>query len=324
MAQDKEIITQLEEFLELASPKPYLYEACHHFAGTDPTAPHLVFGFCIHGNEFGTLPALLQLQRELGQTTREISVTLLLGNVDAIRKNTRFVEEDFNRVFTFDRNADSLERVRAERVRPILDRTDFFLDFHQTQTRTRQPFYTFPWYPELANWARLLALAPVGLTRAPNQTFSQGQMCLDEYVRARGKVGLTIELGTRGQDSAQALSAASGVRRALKAFEQLRSSGATLSDLANQEDEIDWYETAHIVRAEGPDLRLRPGLENWSRVAQGETLTEVGSKVITSPFPAVTLFPKYPARGEPPPPELVRLARPVVDPSDAFGSSTLG
>jgi succinylglutamate desuccinylase len=323
VAQEREVIAQLEEFLAGASPGPFLYEACHHVPASVPEAPHLVFGFCIHGNEHGTLPALLQLRRELAQTERAVSVTLLLGNVDAIRKNVRFVEEDFNRVFTFDRPAESMERLRAERVRPILDRADFFLDFHQTQTRTRQPFYTFPWFPELGDWARLLALSSVGLTRSPDDAFSPGQCCLDEYVRARGKAALTIELGTRGTDAQQSAAALNGVRRAIKAYEQIFSGEATLQDLSQREDDIDWYETGHIVRANGTELRLRPGLENWTPVSQGETLTEVGSPLVTSPFTAVTLFPKYPARGEAPPPELVRLARPVADPTLKFGSRSL-
>jgi succinylglutamate desuccinylase len=323
VAQDPQVIGQLEEFLERAAPGPFLYEACHYFEGVNPDAPHVVFGFCIHGNEHGSLPALLQLQRELAVSEREVSVTLLLGNVDALRRDVRFVEEDFNRVFTFDRPAESLERRRAERVRPILDRTDFFLDFHQTQTKTKEPFYTFPWFIELGDWARALGLARVGLTRPPTEAFSPGLCCLDEYVRARGQVGLTIELGTRGQDPAQAALALTGARRTLRAFDEILSGRSTLTSLAAEADEIDWYESAHVIRSRGNEIRLRPGLENWTLVSQGETLSEVGSPLVTSPFAAAALFPKYPGRAEAAPPELLRLARPVTDPTRKYGAARL-
>jgi len=323
VAQDPQVTAYLGEFLERAEPGPFLYEACHHFPGSRDDAPHVVFGFCIHGNEHGSLPALVQLQRELALSEREVSVTLLLGNVDAIRREVRFIEEDFNRVFTFDRPAESGERRRAERVRPILDRADFFLDFHQTQTKTKEPFYTFPWFVELGDWARALGLARVGLTRPSTEAFSPGLCCLDEYVRGRGKVGLTIELGLRGQDQAQAALALQGARRTLKIFDDLLSGRSTLASLAAEEDEIDWYESSHIIRPNGSELRLRPGLENWTLISQGETLSEVGSPLVTSPFAAAALFPKYPGRSESPPAELLRLARPVADPTRQYGAARL-
>lgn len=299
----------VDSFLAAARPGPFEYEACHHVAGRRSDAPWLVFGFAIHGNEHGSLPALLRLQRELKDGGQDAHVTLLLGNIDAITKDVRFVDEDFNRVFTFDRTAESRERKRAERVRPILDRADFFLDFHQTQTKTREPFYTFPWSPELVTWARLLGLAEVGLTRPMGQSFSPGLKCLDEYVRDREKIGLTIETGYRGQDEAQAELAYRGARRAIEAWERL-ASGQSLAELAPAGPPIRWYHTEHIIASSGQELRLREGLENWTEVQAGERLSAPGSRELTSPASGYVLFPKYFGPGESPPPELARIAIP--------------
>jgi succinylglutamate desuccinylase len=299
----------VDSFLAAARPGPFEYEACHHVAGRRSDAPWLVFGFAIHGNEHGSLPALLRLQRELEDGGQEAHVTLLLGNIDAIEKDVRFVEEDFNRVFTFDQPAKSCERKRAERVRPILDRADFFLDFHQTQTKTREPFYTFPWARELVTWARVLGLAEVGLTRPMGQSFSPGLKCLDEYVRDRGKIGLTIETGYRGQDVAQAELVYRGARRAIDAWNRLVS-GIALDDIVATAPPIRWYQTEHVIASAGQELRLRAGLENWTEVRAGELLSAAGSRELTSPATGYVLFPKYFGPDESPPPELARIAVP--------------
>lgn len=299
-----------DEFLAQAEPGPFAYDACHHISGTSENAPTLVFGFAIHGNEHGSLPALLRLQRELTRAPARSHITLLLGNVDAVRADERFLEEDFNRVFTFDRPASSLERKRAELVRPILDRADFFLDFHQTQTPTSQAFYTFPWSDELVAWARVLQMAKVGLTRPAGQAFSSGLRCLDEYVRDRGKVALTIETGMRGQDELQAELVYQGARRAILAWDAITEKETSLAALAARAPEIAWYHTQHIIRSDGQSLRLKPGLENWTELEAGELLSAPGSVVVRSPSSGYALFPKYVKDGETPPPELLRIASP--------------
>ncbi|HSC86679.1 MAG TPA: succinylglutamate desuccinylase/aspartoacylase family protein, partial [Polyangiaceae bacterium] len=199
---DAEAPALLERFQAIARPGSLGVPYSHHAPGSGRHTQHVVLGFAIHGNEHGTLPALLRLTEELndGSLSPGGPVTLLLGNPEAVLADERFLEEDFNRVFTFDRPAQSLERRRAEQVRPLLDRADWFLDFHQTQTPTERAFWTFPWDRRLALLARALAPASVGLTRKPGQAFSAGMCCLDEYVRNRGCVGTTVELGLRGRD----------------------------------------------------------------------------------------------------------------------------
>lgn len=288
-----------------------------HHPGTGRHERHVVLGFLIHGNEHGTLPAALRLQEELQERRLEPGgpVTLLIGNPEAARKDERFLEEDFNRVFTFDRPATSLERRRAEAVRPLLDSAHFFLDFHQTQTPTYSPFWTFPWNEELALWARALAIAPVGLTRKAGQAFSPGLCCLDEYVRNRGQLGLTVEVGFRGADPVQAELAYQGARRLLQLIDALQSGETSLENAALAQAELSWFSTTHTIRTTSPELRLRPGLQNFSPIQQGERLSADGSPELHAPASGVALFPKYPAPGQAPPPELLHLAEPVANPS---------
>lgn len=313
------VLELLDRFLERANSAPFEYEACHHFPGRGVHTRHVVVGFVIHGNEHGSLPAALAIQEKLLASPPAGPVTLLIGNVDAVHANVRYLDEDFNRVFTFDRPAVSRERQRAERVRPILDSADVFFDLHQTQTASAEGFYTMPWSQVLGAYARITGGASVGLTRRPDEAFSTGLRCLDEYVRDRGKVAFTLELGQRGQNRAQADAAEAAILRLFNAVDALQS-GATLEALASAAPPITWYETAYVAKHQGPTSALRPGLYNWLRVTQGELLSPPSAPPIVAPCDGVTLFPKYPDPGEAPPPELVRVARPIGDPSELFGA----
>ena len=306
----------LDRFRSLADLGPYGDPWCHHHAGEGRHEQHTVFGFIIHGNENGTLPAALRLVEALrsGEVQTGGPVSVLLGNPAAAREDVRFLEEDFNRVFTFDRPAESLERRRAESVRAVLDAADLFLDFHQTQTPTESAFWTFPWDTRFGHWARVAAVAPVGITRAPGQVFSKGTCCLDEYVRGRGKIGITAELGMRGEDADQANAAFEACVRVLSAVDAIAAGATTLSARADAERSIRWYRTAHVVPARDAHDRLRPGVENWMPVEGGERLSAVGTPEIVAPEAGVVLFPKYPRDGDPPPPELFRIGVPVDDP----------
>jgi succinylglutamate desuccinylase len=313
---EKSVSSLLDAFLSVSEQGPFAFSGCDHFAGRGGHSRHAVLGFIIHGNEHGSLPAALELQRELRRAPPAGPVTLLLGNVEAARADRRFLDEDFNRVFTFDRPATSRERRRAEQVRPLLDAADVFLDFHQTQTPTRSGFYTFPWEQELGLWARALGAAPRGLTRRAGAAFSPGTRCLDEYVRDRGKVGLTVELGFRGQDEAQAAAALAASRRLLALLDEQAEGQASLHKQAERQPPIDWYTTVAVLESRGAERRLRPGLENWTPVRAGELLSAPDSEPLVSPVDGALLFPKYAPPGEALPPELVRVAAPIAEPNE--------
>ncbi len=279
-----------------------------------------MLGFLTHGNEVGSLPAALRLLQDLlaGKVIPAGPTSLLLGNVSAARQGTRYVEEDFNRVFTFDRPVQSLERRRALEVRPLLDQADLFLDVHQTQTPTDSAFWTLPWSQTLALWATVVGAAPRGLTRAPGRTFSTGTRCLDEYVRDRGKVGLTVELGTKGFCAAQAQNCYQSCLRLLSAYDRIDASTSTLEACADSQPSIQWFETVQVVPARDAADRLRPGLGCFTSVQKDELLSAPGAPPIRASRSGHILFPKYPGPLDPPPTDLFRLAIPLEDPQTHF------
>jgi predicted deacylase len=131
--------------IELTAPdiEPYRAsgsgtEYVHTFDSGKP-GPHVMVNALTHGNEICGALVVERLLREQVRPVRG-ALTLSFANVAAFRRfdtrnpyASRFVDEDFNRVWTpstLDGNADSVELRRARELRPHVDRADFLLDIH--------------------------------------------------------------------------------------------------------------------------------------------------------------------------------------------------
>lgn len=110
----------------------------HTFESGKP-GPHVMINAITHGNEICGAIVVDRLLRQ-GLRPRRGTLTLAFANVDAFfRFNpsdpyaTRFVDEDFNRVWTnesLDGPRDSVELRRARKLRPFVEAADFLLDIH--------------------------------------------------------------------------------------------------------------------------------------------------------------------------------------------------
>jgi predicted deacylase len=99
----------------------------------------------VHGNELCGALAIDFLFREKIRPQRG-QLTLAFCNVAAFLRfdpynpgASRFVDEDFNRVWSIDRlegTKQSVELERARTLRPIVDQADFLLDIHSMQNAT--------------------------------------------------------------------------------------------------------------------------------------------------------------------------------------------
>lgn len=107
--------------------------------------PHILLTAVVHGNELCGAIALDFLFRENVRPERG-RMTLAFCNVAAYQKfdpgnptASRFVDEDFNRVWSpsrLDGTQRSSELARARELRPLVDRVDFLLDIHSMQQAT--------------------------------------------------------------------------------------------------------------------------------------------------------------------------------------------
>ncbi len=104
--------------------------------------PHAMITGLVHGNEICGATALDFLHRHDVRPTRG-RLTLAFMNVAAYQNfdptqptNSRFVDEDMNRVWTHEvlgSSRRSVELDRAREIRPMLDRVDTLLDIHSMQ-----------------------------------------------------------------------------------------------------------------------------------------------------------------------------------------------
>lgn len=110
----------------------------HTFESGKP-GPHVMVNALTHGNEICGAIAVDRLLREGLRPTRG-TLTLAFANVEAYSRfdrerpfATRFVDEDFNRVWTpatLDGPRHSVELDRARALRPFVDAADYLLDIH--------------------------------------------------------------------------------------------------------------------------------------------------------------------------------------------------
>ena len=120
---------------------PYVYT---FDSGVD--GPHVMINALTHGNEVCGAIAVKALL-DLGVKPRRGKLTLGFSNVDAYLTfdaakpdASRFVDQDFNRVWTAakldDASVDSSELRRARALRPVIDTVDFLLDLHSMHERS--------------------------------------------------------------------------------------------------------------------------------------------------------------------------------------------
>ena len=119
-------------------------EYVHQFDSGLP-GPHVMISSVVHGNELcGAIAVDHLLQNKVCPLHGKL--TLAFMNVAAYHSfdldnpsASRFVDEDFNRLWTkeeLEGNRDSVELRRAREVHPIVDTVDLLLDIHSMQTNT--------------------------------------------------------------------------------------------------------------------------------------------------------------------------------------------
>jgi predicted deacylase len=144
-------VTTLADPIELAPPDISGYRTGNTgipYATTFDSGrpgPHVLLTAVVHGNELCGAITLDFLFREKVRPKRG-RLTLAFCNVAAfLRFNpdnptaSRFVDEDFNRVWSVDRldgSQRSAELARARELRPLVDSADFLLDLHSMQQAT--------------------------------------------------------------------------------------------------------------------------------------------------------------------------------------------
>lgn len=128
--------------------------------------PHVMISAVVHGNEPAGAVAIDRLMREKIRPTRG-TITLAFMNVEAYLRfdaedpnATRWVDEDFNRVWAdnvLNGDRDSVELRRARQVQPVVAAADFLLDIH-TMQHLAPPVMMAGWLDKGVDLARKVAV----------------------------------------------------------------------------------------------------------------------------------------------------------------------
>ncbi len=259
-----------------------------------------------HGDEVAGLAVLNEVVEFLqaGFVPLQVGLALLLGNYPAVLQGKRYVQRDLNRSFAL-QGVETGEAERARSLAKVLQRTKFFIDFHQTTAPSTSCFSIFPFQRRSLAFAQLVQCEQPAVTRLGGR-FSQDGMCSDEFVQEQGNVGITIELGQKGFDPTQI---AQGVLIALRA---LRSVNAAASlDSVAVTTPLHTFGQVITYPASG-EARLVEGLYNFKKVARGERLGTIDGEAVVAEEDGAVLFPKYKFDRQRPPHELCHVLREIV------------
>ena len=109
------------------------------------SGPHVMLSAIVHGNELcGAIALDYLLRRKVRPVAGKLTLAFMnvaaFDTFDAANPTlSRYVDEDFNRLWTrevLDGGRDSVELRRARAVRPIVDEVDYLLDIHSMQHTT--------------------------------------------------------------------------------------------------------------------------------------------------------------------------------------------
>jgi succinylglutamate desuccinylase len=263
---------------------------------------HISISSIIHGNEVGSLPAILKLIDHL--ITKKIryegKISFILGNKKASLENKRYLQDDLNR--SFGKNLDyknSIEKQRAFEIKKILDISDVFIDFHQTTMPCKEPFYIFAMHQESYLWARAIGNSKYFVTRKSNKPYSQEGMCSDEYMRSLNKPGITLELGEQGFHKNSEIVCYRAIKKALYVMDEIFLKKKSLNALAKKNQDFQFLSIKHNEMFANDKIKLVNGLFNLQKIEKNKIMgTLENGKYFYSPLEGYVLFPQYPKRNE--------------------------
>lgn len=259
----------------------------------------LLFLGLLHGNEVGGIAVLNHILRSIfeGKFKPDIKMAFALGNVEAGKKNVRFIEKDLNRIFGSTDKMTAEDR-RATELEALLKRSQFVVDIHQTIEPTASPFFIFGYDEKSFIMARTLAPSLPIISYSLKDRRDNGVVATG-YSIDHGGVAVTIELGQKGFEQSQIDLGYGVCRRAywyvknqrLHRIKNFITSTFLRRSKPHPEDKVLVFSYRHLNEGDLNDLK--PGYTNFMKISKGEKLGTSSLGDIIAPIDGRILFPKY-------------------------------
>lgn len=273
--------------------------------------PTIVFFGGIHGNETAGVFALKKVFEKIKTMPINGTVYGISGNLKALKKNQRYLNQDLNRLW-INGNLDSLktrkelstEEKEQQKLFAILqdilkEETGpfYFIDLHTTSSKTL-PFITIN--DALIN-RKFSSLFPVPIVLGIEE-YLDGPLL--SYINQLGYVSLGFESGQHDAVNAVTNSEAfvylSLVFTGILDKEYVPEYELFINKLKKESQSIsDIYEVTYLYKLhEGEKFTMKPCFESFQDIKKGEVLAVSEGKEIPSPAKAKLFMPLYQTKGK--------------------------
>lgn len=295
----------------------YTQEILDHFIGDvrgENPGPTIIAVAGIHGNEATGIDAIQDVIETLEPLKEHINGRFLglRGNLTALRKSVRFVDEDMNRLWTTSlldkiRRTPFDEQKTADRVQikellcildPIMETEEevIFIDLH-TFSGTGGMFAITP---KDERHLDLLSQLKIPLIFGIEHDLIGTSM---EYVDEAGHLGFAFESGTHGTKEAE-INALAGlmillVSSRVISAKKLPDFGGYYAYLAEKVEEFPHktdFVYKHVIE-EGDEFEMNPGFQNFDTVEKGDWLATDRQGKIEAQASGYLLMPLYQKQG---------------------------
>lgn len=276
--------------------------------GGDKKGPLLFITAGIHGNEPSGIFALRRVFEVLHSEKPSIKgkVVGVCGNMTALEKEARFIDEDLNRTWTAENiaseNKDSSEKREMFEIIDVLENVSkdpftkrYFLDCHTTSAAS-EPYISVQEVNDNDSWAHLF---PTYIIRGFSDIVAG---CIDHYESRIGITGFVFEGGQH--DSTESVSHHEGMiwlaleNAKMIDLKDLKEYPETAKFLKDKRKNRKTFEIEYRHGLNDTDeFVMEPGFVNFQKINEGDFLAMHNGKKIISQWNAYIFMPLYQNQG---------------------------
>lgn len=234
----------------------------------------------IHGNEICGVEAFKKIIPKLNIDSG--TVYFILGNPEAINKNTRYIDYNLNRLFKYDNKYSAsikktYEYNRAIYLKKFLKKADALLDIHST-TNKNEPFIICE-----KQSLKVANFLPSDFKKIVHGFEALEAGGTDGYMLSKGKIGICVECGVHTDKSSILLAT-----KAIKNF--LKSQGHILKNNSLLMINRPKFKMDSIYCTKTGTFKLFKKFKDFEKINKNQIIGADGNKVIKTKRDSIIVF----------------------------------